>query len=120
MSRLIDGDAFQELYGDLKEDVEKVERMKEYIEREAAKEEILSWAVCINHPELLNKEDTMYCIASLPAADVAPVRHGRWIGEPVDIDGHTAMECSECHKIRVLDEYCSSCGARMDKEAAHD
>ena len=36
-------------------------------------------------------ETTRDYIASLSAADVAPVRHGRWIGEPVDIDGHTAM-----------------------------
>ena len=65
-------------------------------------------------------ETTRDYIASLSAADVAPVRHGRWIGEPVDIDGHTAMECSECHKVRVLGEYCSSCGARMDEEEDHD
>lgn len=59
-------------------------------------------------------------VMAMPAADVAPVRHGRWIGEPVDIDGHTAMECSECHKVRVLGEYCSSCGALMDKEDEHE
>ena len=65
-------------------------------------------------------ETTRNYIDSLPAADVAPVRHGRWVGGPVDIDGHTAMECSECHKVRILDEYCSSCGARMDKEDEHE
>ena len=47
--------------------------MKEYIERAAVKDEIISWAVCINHPELLSKEDTMYCIDNLPAADVVKV-----------------------------------------------
>lgn len=47
--------------------------MKEYIERAAVKDEIISWAVCINHPELLSKEDTMYCIDNLPAADVVEV-----------------------------------------------
>lgn len=46
---------------------------KEYIERAAVKDEILSWAVCINHPELLSKEDTMYCIDNMPAADVEEV-----------------------------------------------
>lgn len=51
--------------------------MADYIEKETAKEAILSWAVCINHPELLSKEDAMHCIDNLPAADVAPVRHGR-------------------------------------------
>ena len=45
--------------------------MKEYIEKAAVKDEILSWAVCINHPELLSKEDTMHCIDNMPSANVA-------------------------------------------------
>ena len=47
--------------------------MKEYIEKAAVKDEILSWAVCINHPELLSKEDTMHCIDNMPSANVAEV-----------------------------------------------
>lgn len=47
--------------------------MKEHIERAAVKDEILSWAVCINHPELLSKEDTMHCIDNMPSANVAEV-----------------------------------------------
>ena len=98
--------------------------MKEYIEREA----VLGYPIRKDHYDrehgnehfVFGIESVIEFVENLPAADVAPVRHGRWIGEPVDIDGHTAMECSECHKIRLLDEYCSSCGARMDKEAAHD
>ena len=98
--------------------------MKEYIEREA----VLDYPIRKDHYDrehgnehfVFGIESVIEFVENLPAADVAPVRHGRWIGEPVDIDGHTAMECSECHKIRVLDEYCSSCGARMGKEAAHD
>ena len=43
---------------------------KEYIEREAAKRELLSWAVCINHPEYLMKDDALHVIDSMPAADV--------------------------------------------------
>ena len=62
-------------------------------------------------------EATRDCIASLSAADVAEVRHGHWIGEADDRDGHIWMECSECHKIRIVDDFCGACGARMDKEA---
>ena len=103
--------------------------MKEYIERELL---LIGVDRCIFSLHAQAKGDpiqesaiklveaTRSYIASLSAADVVEVRHGRWIGEPVDIDGHTAMECSECHKIRVLDEYCSSCGARMDKEDEHE
>ena len=44
---------------------------KEYIEREAVKSELLSWAVCMNHPEYLIKDDALHIIDSIPAADVA-------------------------------------------------
>lgn len=53
------------------------------------------------------------CACRLPAADVAPVRHGRW----TRIDYHDAR-CSECgHKTYYPDRislYCPECGARMD------
>ena len=45
----------------------------EYIEREAAKSELLSWAVSINHPEYLIKDDALHIIDSIPAADVVEV-----------------------------------------------
>lgn len=65
-------------------------------------------------------------INQFPAADVAPVRHGRWIKES---DGGT--RCSVCNK-RVRDvtgggdepvdlsdmPYCPKCGAKMDLEDA--
>ena len=46
---------------------------KEYIEREAAKRELLSWAVSLNHPEYLIKDDALHIIDSFPAADVVKV-----------------------------------------------
>ena len=49
----------------------------QYIEREAAKRELLSWAVCMNHPEYLMKDDALHVIDSIPAADVAEVTRCR-------------------------------------------
>lgn len=49
--------------------------MAEYIEREQVKDELLSWAVCIKHPEHLMREDALHVIDSIPAAAVAPVVH---------------------------------------------
>lgn len=88
---------------------------KEYIEREAAKRELLSWAVSINHPEYLIKDDALHIIDSMPVADVVEVvrcndcKHcnislvipnGRVI--------YTCMEGSHDHKV-LLDptDYCS-------------
>lgn len=57
-------------------------------------------------------------INSIPSADVAPVVHGRWIGEEICIEtgdiSATLRECSQCHRIRPVDVYCSHCGAEMD------
>ena len=49
----------------------------QYIEREAAKRELLSWAVCMNHPEYLMKDDALHVIDSFPAADVVEVTRCR-------------------------------------------
>ena len=88
--------------------------MSDYIEREAAQSAV--W-------EEDNQTDMILAISSLPAADVAPVRHGRWI--PSDYTGDCCYTCSECGFERdayLLDvgDYCPACGARMDKENEHE
>ena len=54
-------------------------------------------------------------LLSIPAADVAPVVHGRWIWhnkwEPFEFK----YECSICHDGSDLEsKYCPNCGAKMD------
>lgn len=53
-------------------------------------------------------------LTEFPAADVAPVRRGRWIEE----DG--IQICSECGEEHEWEDYrapyCDTCGAKMDKE----
>lgn len=58
-------------------------------------------------------------LENFPAADVAPVVHGRWIyGEDIDI------QCSVCGADaltegdyrQVKSRYCPNCGAKMDLE----
>ena len=41
---------------------------------------------------------------------------GHWINPtmmPDNINGHIHGECSVCHKVRIVDKYCSNCGAKM-------
>ena len=60
-------------------------------------------------------------IASIPAADVAPVVHGYWISEYIGY-GVTRYRCSRCGVIigeSEIDDfghskYCCMCGAKMD------
>lgn len=51
-----------------------------------------------------------------PAADVAPVRHGRWKLIGADKRGRGGnWDCSVCHKSYPYQcDYCPNCGAKMD------
>ena len=54
-------------------------------------------------------------INNQPAADVAPVRHGRWIENEYD----SIFECSECgysfenEGYKHFFNYCPNCGAKL-------
>lgn len=71
--------------------------MAEYIERKAAMKELINDA-----PEQVSysREEAADCIRYMDAADVAPVRHGRWIleahDERVNYRWNVTAECSEC------------------------
>ena len=85
---------------------------KEYIERSKVKEELLSWARCIKHPEHLLTEDAMCVLDNINAADVVEVVHGRW-----EARGFYGHNCSVCGALNDIDtNYCPTCGARMDGE----
>lgn len=55
-------------------------------------------------------------IWSVPAADVAPVVHARWVRE---VDRQNHWHCSACKYVagvamRIGSNYCPNCGAIMD------
>lgn len=92
--------------------------MAEYVTKEQVKEEILNWARCINKPERLVTEDTMYVIDALPVADVRPVVRGKW----VRTYGDSRFMCSVCKGKESVPtimgeptvwDYCPNCGADM-------
>lgn len=57
-------------------------------------------------------------IELLPAADVAEVKHGKWIEYlPVLRVGNLQIGCSECGLTNDFKtSYCPNCGAKMDLE----
>ena len=67
-------------------------------------------------------EQVKQCVDGKPAADVAPVRHGRWI--VFDSENPESKECTACGYLfsRIHpSNYCPYCGALMDgKEGDHD
>ena len=54
----------------------------------------------------------------IKSADVAPIRHGRWVD--TNRYGFPVMECSECGaQTGTLNfPYCFNCGAKMDEEVS--
>lgn len=83
--------------------------MGDYIERKRVIALIIGRYEC---PEICEQE-----INEIPAANVRPVVRGRWLNE-TELEGHACGECSECHKIRVIDNFCPNCGADMRGEQA--
>lgn len=101
--------------------------MAEYIEREAVLEEVDNADVMCDIPPDAYRVLRRY-IERIPAADVTPVRHGRWVltTQPLGWRDEDCAECSECGEDFVLDEwgiddvkdamrYCPNCGARMEE-----
>ena len=89
--------------------------MSEYIKREDTIEKIMSEPPDAHYPHWYADK-----IKAIPAADVAPVRHGRWIHTDLAAHWYGKDECSECtyheHDRRDLSHfnYCPNCGAKMD------
>lgn len=96
--------------------------MAEYIEKSAAVK--IAERYGLSDGSVLGKHSGIAdCIAEeisqLPAADVAPVVHGRWIE-----DGSGIIICQECKRgynlIAKYTHYCPNCGAKMDGGDDHE
>ena len=94
--------------------------MSEYIEREATYED---FEKCNSENPKWTPSRVKTLLARQKAADVALVRHGRWI---CIRKGYGEYECSVCHgmdsncsdyysdHVVTEQEYCPNCGAKMD------
>ena len=88
--------------------------MAEYIERGAVHDAVMD-AIWHGKQSMCSVADA---INSAPNADVAPVRHGRWIVKGY-VCGETEYQCSECKETEWRTsasrlKYCPFCGAKMD------
>ena len=103
--------------------------MAEYIEREALEVELnhrLNFLMGENGEYdhyTSGFDEAVTRVENFPAADVAPVVHGRWddSGRYTFPSGNTAVRCTNCGCALTESEYrlnnwnyCPVCGARMD------
>ena len=86
--------------------------MSDYISREAALTEL-------QNPELFNVSPRfLQILRDLPAADVEPVRRGRWGKKQGGFWEFAA--CSLCGEktptVGIIPNFCPNCGAKMELE----
>ena len=103
--------------------------MDEYIKREAALHEIERREVLMVGDKRISVDAMKSFIKNRPAADVAPVVHGRWepYFEEVEIYNaggvaerkQTGWICGRCKSVESITRYyktnyCHNCGAKME------
>lgn len=94
--------------------------MVEYIERSTAIAKLTALEVTESNTTMT---DAKRLLADMPAADVAPVVHGRWV-TPHWHNSDYCYNCSECGEEAMHGKYqwarngiypiCPNCGAKMD------
>lgn len=102
------------------------DKMNELVRRADVQDEIDRWLDSVG-AILIGKGLSSYgeligCLEDAPAANVAPVRHGRWIHETTE-GGFHIWECSRCGRGMNdnpggVDLYCYHCGAKMDGDSS--
>ena len=94
--------------------------MADYIDREKI------FSIWRSMPAPASVTSLAAAISQTPAADVAEVRHGRWVWDTTGL--YPKPICSRCgeepyrrsNHTSDLPKYCPNCGARMGKEDEHE
>ena len=86
--------------------------MDEYV----TKEQVIDWYRPYGQTdEPIPFETLVSDLRDMKAADVVPVRHGRWLC--VDTDTEQFFLCNRCKKKEYWESnYCPNCGCKMDLE----
>lgn len=91
--------------------------MAEYIKKEDIEQKIQDGLnnLVLGHDAI----EVLGMIYDMPAADVAPVRHGRWKDNKCTACGEEAF-CYGERPYHLRTDFCPMCGAKMDLEEAEN
>lgn len=97
--------------------------MAEYIDREKLLKRFNIDDMMNVNGTLISLREAQETISNFPAADVAPVRHGKWVHSRYEncSEQFEMVKCSCCgHEAYAIafyvrgGNYCPNCGAKMD------
>ena len=91
--------------------------MAEYIERGTAIAKLNALEVI---EPLSTMTDAKQFLADMPAADVAPVVHARWVGDGLKGNWCYCSNCEKAASFFMTSDYCPNCGAKMDGGETND
>ena len=99
--------------------------MDEYIKQEAAIKAIenADYTAIADDADSCKADYLREIIESVPAADVAPVVHGRWGTGRFNLEtGNYEEQCTRCRNFskEYGKPYCPNCGAKMDGGAVDE
>ena len=89
--------------------------MSEYIEREAAIENIKDTFLGASEFANDTRNAAINAVNSVSTADVQKVRYGKWECLEPEIGLYSCSECGH-NILRAKCNFCPNCGAKMDKE----
>ena len=84
--------------------------MPEYIDRKLLLEKAWDADTRAGYVQVVDVGD----ILDMPAADVAPVVHARWIGDGLKGNWCYCSNCKKAASFFMISDYCPNCGAKMD------
>lgn len=89
--------------------------MTEYITKEHAIDEVWDAFMSWDDPDLGRVIEEN--IERFPAADVAPVIHGKWLNGKTFLENAVCSNCKTTYEAYYSKyQYCPHCGAKMDGE----
>ena len=96
--------------------------MDEYIKRDGVLRKFNIDDMMNVNGTLISLQDARETISNFTAADVAPVRHGRWEYDEPTINTYGMVKCTVCNwwsidpYVSIVYHYCPNCGARMTED----
>ena len=93
--------------------------MEDLIKREDAIDEIRKESQELHSMNVIPLATVGSMVDAIVRVPAVEPKQGEWI-EEIYLNGHTYGTCSNCLHVRIQDNYCPNCGAKISKVTDND